>query len=81
MTGCLGLGKAPDALLKALTTGESWPKCFEKHVAARKELAQRFGKQAGKPGGLLHSVSNFARRNVAFEVETVCACQMLVTGL
>ena len=40
--------KAPsDADLKeSLATGESWPKCFEKHQASRRRLSKIFSKKA-----------------------------------
>lgn len=33
-------------LKESLTTGQSWPKCFEKHQAARRRLSKIFSKEA-----------------------------------
>ena len=38
-----------DELKESLATGKSWPKCFQKHQAARKYLEKMFKKKAG-PG-------------------------------
>ena len=38
-----------DKQVESLKFGRSWPKCFKKHQDARKEIAERFGKEAPPP--------------------------------